>query len=209
MLRIGLTGGIGSGKSTVAATLVALGATLIDTDAIARSLTVPGGPAIDALRESFGPQAIDPSGALDRAYMRALAFADTTAKARLQGILHPMISHEAERQARAATGRTLVFDVPLLVESAHWRGRVDRVLVVDTTEETQIARVIQRSQWPRETVLNVIAQQATREQRRAVADAVIFNDGLSLTQLEDEVKTLWKHWRPAGSSAIGGVEESR
>jgi dephospho-CoA kinase len=208
-LRIGLTGGVGSGKSTVAALLVQHGATLIDTDAIARSLTVPGGIAIDALRVEFGSTAIDTTGALDRAHMRALAFTDASAKARLQAILHPLIGEETERQTQAATGQALVFDVPLLVESTRWRARVDRVLVVDAHEDTQVGRVIERSQWTRETVLAVMAQQVSREKRRAAADAVIFNDGISLDQLADEVRALWQRWCPAEESAIGRVEESR
>jgi len=193
-LRVGLTGGIGSGKSTVAATLAALGAVLIDADAIARRLTLPGGAAIDALREAFGPAAIDPQGGLDRARMRELAFADPAAKTRLEAILHPLIGLECERQAQAAGGRPQVFDVPLLVESGRWRQRVDRVLVVDCRVETQVARVMQRSGWTAEAVQAVIAQQASREARRAAADAVLFNDGAGLAELEAEVRALWTSW---------------
>jgi len=199
-LSIGLTGGIGSGKSTVARLLVERGAALIDTDAIARSLAAPGGAAIDTIRDQFGPKAIDTAGGLDRAYMRELVFADTSAKARLEAILHPMIGTECNRQALAAAGRTLVFDVPLLAESRHWRTRVDRVLVVDCEETTQIERVMQRSAWSREAVEAVIAQQARREARRAIADAVIFNEGLSLAQLAHEVGILWDCWVPMEQS---------
>ncbi|MBC7992824.1 MAG: dephospho-CoA kinase [Rhizobacter sp.] len=199
-LHIGLTGGIGSGKSTVARLLVERGAALIDTDAIARSLALPGGAAIDALQAQFGPSAIDAAGGLDRAYMRELVFADTSAKARLEAILHPMIGAESTRQALAATGRPLVFDVPLLAESRHWRTRVDRVLVVDCVEATQIERVMQRSAWSREAVEAVIAQQARRDVRRAIADAVIFNEGLSLAQLAHEVGIWWDRWVPMEQS---------
>ena len=129
--RLGLTGGIGSGKSTVAAMLQALGAHLVDTDAIARALTAPGGAAMPALREAFGAEAVAPDGSLARAHMRERVFADAQAKLRLEAILHPLIGEIALAEAAAATGRTVVFDVPLLVESAHWRARVDRVLVVD------------------------------------------------------------------------------
>jgi dephospho-CoA kinase len=202
-LRIGLTGGIGSGKSTVAAMLVAHGATLIDTDAISKSLTLPGGTAIAPIRHEFGNEAIDAQGALDRAFMRSLVFADASAKSRLEGILHPLIGLEVDRQAQAATGEALVFDVPLLVESPRWRSRVDRVLVVDTAEETQVQRVMQRSNWARDTVLAVIAQQASRPQRRAAADAVIFNDGLSLDELRREVEAVWQAWCPHARPAIG------
>lgn len=199
-LRIGLTGGIGSGKSTVARLLVQRGAALIDTDAIARSLALPGGAAIAAIRTQFGLDAIDSNGGLDRAYMRELVFAEASAKARLEAILHPMIGTESSRQAIEAAGRTLVFDVPLLAESRHWRTRVDRVLVVDCTEATQIERVMQRSAWSREAVEAVIAQQARRDVRRAIADAVIFNEGLGLPQLELEVDILWRRWVPVEQS---------
>jgi dephospho-CoA kinase len=193
-LRIGLTGGIGSGKSTVAQILARLGAALIDTDAIARSLAQPGGAAIEAIRAAFGPSTIDASGSLDRAHMRQLVFADKSAKTRLEAILHPMIGIECNRQAEAAGARPLVFDVPLLVESSHWRTRVDRVLVVDCSESIQIERVVQRSGWTQEAVQAVISQQASREARRAAADAVICNEGLSLEQLAQEGVILWERW---------------
>jgi dephospho-CoA kinase len=192
-LRIGLTGGIGSGKSTVATLLQSLGATLIDTDAIARELTLPGGLAIDPIRDTFGAEFIDPHGALDRARMREHAFADPAARSRLEAILHPLIGEETRRRAERAVS-TLVFDVPLLVESRHWRGRVDRVLVVDCREETQVERVITRSGWTREAVLAVIAQQAPRALRRACADAVVFNEGLAREALDAQLRSLWAHW---------------
>lgn len=193
-LRIGLTGGIGSGKSTVARMLVELGAALIDTDAIARALTLPGGAAMEAIRLEFGPTAIDETGGLDRARMRDLVFADASAKVRLEAILHPMIGIECNQQALAAAGRALVFDVPLLAESGHWRARVDRVLVVDCSEATQIERVMQRSAWSREAVQAVIDRQANREARRAIADAIICNEDLSLAALTQEVGILWGNW---------------
>ncbi len=195
VLRIGLTGGIGSGKSTVAAMLQALGARLIDTDAISRSLTVPGGAAIDALRVHFGPDSITAAGALDRDWMRARAFADPQVKRELEAILHPMIGVATEQQAAAAgAAPCVVFDVPLLVESGRWRARVDRVLVVDAPVEVQIARVLRRSQWTRAAVDQVIAQQASREGRRAAADAVIDNRGDSIEALRAEVERLWACW---------------
>lgn len=194
-LRLGLTGGIGSGKSTVASLLVRHGAALIDTDAIARRLTVPGGEAIDAIRVAFGPDYIDAQGGLDRARMRELAFADTSARRRLEAILHPLIGDQTAREATLATDAPLiVFDVPLLVESGHWRERVDRVLVVDCTETTQVARVAARPGWTPDAARGVIAQQAPRALRRACADAVIFNDGLSMASLGEEVDSLWKRW---------------
>ncbi|WP_377160147.1 dephospho-CoA kinase [Roseateles sp. UC29_93] len=191
-MRIGLTGGIGSGKSTVASALVALGgALLIDTDAISRALTLPDGGAMPAIAMRFGPTFVAPDGALDRAAMRELAFRDPEAKRALEAILHPMIGAETARQAALATpGQRVVFDVPLLVESGRWRRLVDRVLVVDCQEETQLARVIARSGLSEPAVRAILAQQATRAQRRAAADAVIHNDGLTLEQLKEEVRML-------------------
>ena len=194
-LRIGLTGGIGSGKSTVAAALAALGASIVDTDAIARSLTQPGGAAIAAIAAQFGAAFVDASGALDRSRMRELAFADPAARQRLEAILHPLIRAETARQADAAQGTAIVFDVPLLIESGRWREQVDRVLVVDCREATQVERVMARSGWTREAVQAVLAQQASRRSRRAGADAVIHNDGLSHEELRAEVRALWEGWR--------------
>lgn len=191
---IGLTGGIGSGKSSVARVLVDCGALLVDTDAIARSLTLPGGAAITALAEAFGTDMITPEGALDRDRMRARVFADGDAKARLEGILHPMIGAEAARQAAAAGGRCVVYDVPLLAESSRWRRVVDRILVVDCDAQTQVSRVMQRSGWAEQAVRAVIAQQARREARRALADAVIHNVDITPEQLADQVRALWRLW---------------
>jgi len=191
---IGLTGGIGSGKSTVAALLVARGAHLVDTDAIARALTQGGGAAMPALADTFGAAAVTADGALDRAHMRALAFTDSLAKARLEAILHPLIGQEARRQAALAGDRPVVFDVPLLTESTHWRSRVARVLVVDCSAQTQEARVVLRPGWTEAAAQGVISQQATRSSRRAIADAVIHNDGIGLAELAQSVNTLWALW---------------
>jgi len=194
-LRIGLTGGIGSGKSTVGLLLATFGAVLIDTDLIARQLTLPGGAAIDSITRSFGPQLVTADGALDRARMRELVFGDASAKQRLEAILHPLIGLETERQAAVAQGApALVFDVPLLVESGRWRAKVDKVLVVDCPEAIQVERVVRRSGWTIEAVQAVIASQAPRSQRRASADAVIFNDGISPDQLAADVRALWQRW---------------
>lgn len=192
-LRIGLTGGIGSGKSTVATLLQDFGARLIDTDAIARELTLPGGEAIEPIRAAFGASFIDASGALDRARMREHAFSVPDARARLESILHPLIGDVARRRAEGATS-TVVFDVPLLVESQHWRARVDRVLVVDCSEATQVERVMARSGWTRDAVQAVVAQQATRARRRACADAVVYNDGITREVLEAQLRSLWQRW---------------
>ena len=194
---IGLTGGIGSGKSTVAALLVAHGAILVDTDAIAHAMTAPGGPAMASLRLRFGDEVANADGALDRARMRSLVFADPDAKRALEAILHPMIGVEAQRQATAAetTGDgVVVLDVPLLTESSHWRARCQRILVIDCSAEVQVQRVIARSDWNADQVQRVIDQQASRERRRAIADAVIFNDTLSRDTLAAEVAALWSAW---------------
>ena len=197
-LRIGLTGGIGSGKSTVAALLVRHGAALIDTDLIARQLTLPGGAAIEPIAQAFGAGLIDASGALDRARMRELVFSDPPVRLRLEAILHPLIGIETQRQASAAVSPVQVFDVPLLVESGRWRARVDKVLVIDCGAATQVARVVARSGWTPLAVQQVIDSQAPRSLRRACADAVIHNDGLTPEQLAGDVDSLWRRW--AGSS---------
>jgi dephospho-CoA kinase len=199
MRRIGLTGGIGSGKSTVAALLVAEGAVLVDTDAIARRIAEPGGIAMPAIEAAFGRTVVAPDGGLDRAGMRQLVFADSGARKRLESILHPLIGAETERMATAAGQAPVVFDVPLLVESGRWRANVDRVLVVDATEDTQLRRVIARSGWTPDAVRAVIAQQAPRKLRREAADAVIFNESLSLEELGREVRSLWKLWASPGT----------
>jgi dephospho-CoA kinase len=193
-LTLGLTGGIGSGKSTVAQVLVGLGAHLVDTDAIARGLTQPGGAAMPALLLAFGPQAVTPDGALNREHMRQLAFTDATAKQRLEEILHPLIGEEALRQATHAGNRPVVFDVPLLGEHSHWRARVHKVLVVDCPEDTQVARVTQRPGWDEAAARRVVALQASRSARRALADAVIYNGGISLQTLHGDVQALWQAW---------------
>lgn len=197
---IGLTGGIGSGKSTVSHILVELGAHLVDTDAISRALTASGGDAIEPIRQAFGPSMIDAAGAMDRAQMRAKAFTDPMALATLEAILHPLIGLHADRQAaQARPNQHIVFDVPLLVESGdRWRQKVDQIVVVDCSPETQIERVMTRSGWPREAVEKVIAQQAHRETRRAAADHIILNQGITLKQLRTEVENLWRLWNNKG-----------
>ncbi|HRD95098.1 MAG TPA: dephospho-CoA kinase [Rubrivivax sp.] len=194
LAAIGLTGGIGSGKSTVAQILVSCGAHLVDTDGIARAITQPGGLAIPDLVAAFGEAVLTPDGALDRQKMRALAFGDAVCKSRLEGVLHPLIGREAQRLSGLAAGRPVVFDVPLLAESRHWRARVQRVLVVDCEESTQIARVASRPGWTAQAAQAVVAQQAPRTVRRAIADAVIFNEGIDLARLEIEVRSLWRVW---------------
>lgn len=177
MFVVGLTGGIGSGKSTVADLLVQRGATLVDTDAIAHALTAPGGAAMPVLQKAFGESLLRADGALDRVEMRRLVFTDASAKARLEAILHPMIRAESDRQCAAAQSPYVVLAVPLLVESGIYRQRCDRILVVDCDEATQVARVIARSGMTEPEVRAIIAAQAAREIRLAAADDVVDNSG--------------------------------
>ena len=193
-LRIGLTGGIGSGKSTVGQMLHERGATVIDADAIARSVTAAHGAAMPAIAQTFGADFITPEGALDRERMRSHVFSHPEAKQALEAIIHPLVAQETQRQAQHAIANghhTLVFDVPLLVESgARWRAQVDRVLVVDCLEETQIQRVMARNGWKREAVQAIISAQASRTQKLAAADWVIDNEGISLEALRTCVLSL-------------------
>ena len=201
--RIGLTGGIGSGKSAVARMLVARGAVLIDADAISRQTTAAGGAAIGAIAAQFGPGLIDAKGALNRDAMRALVFGDSAARSRLEAIVHPLVGIESTRQAAAAAAAgsaCIAFDIPLLVESGRWRQQLDLVLVIDCREAVQLSRVLAREAglhlahssghssggagWTPETVRRVIAGQASRLERLAAADASIYNDGLSLEELD-------------------------
>ncbi|MBY4598157.1 dephospho-CoA kinase [Ottowia caeni] len=193
--KLGLTGGIGSGKSTVAGMLLECGAAVIDSDAISRATTAAGGSALPFIGKAFGPQMIGADGALDRAAMRQLVFADPAARQRLEAIVHPLISAETERQAQAATAKgkkCLVFDVPLLVESgARWRSKLDRVLVIDCPPEVQIARVMARSGISQDEVQRIIEAQASRASRLAAADMVIFNGaGVTLEALRENVRSM-------------------
>jgi dephospho-CoA kinase len=173
---VGLTGGIGSGKSTVADLFVERGVALVDTDAIAHQLTAAGGGAMPALVKEFGPSVAMADGAMDRAAMRRLAFADRSARTRLEGVLHPLIRQVAAERCRAAIAPYVILAVPLLVESGTYRQRCDRVLVVDCPESLQIERVVARNGMNAEEVKAIIAAQASRQQRLAVADDVVVND---------------------------------
>lgn len=188
--RIGLTGGIGSGKSTVLAMLQSLGAAGIDADAISRSLTAPGGAALPAIARQFGAGYIGPDGALDRARMRELAYARPESRRELEAIIHPLVGQSIQVEVDAALARAarcIVFDIPLLVESGRWRAQLDRVLVVDCSVQTQVERVVARSALAAEEVQRIIAVQAPRARRLAAADAVICNDGITLDTLRSEV----------------------
>lgn len=195
MFKLGLTGGIGSGKTYVANLLAGWGASVIDTDQIAHALTAPEGLAIAPIRETFGADLIGPDGALDRARMRELVFATPAKRTALEGILHPLIAQEVFVQAQAATGLYAVFVVPLLVESGRWRDRIDRLCVVDCEETTQIERVQARSGIPIDTIRRILAAQATRAQRLAVADDIIVNSAnTTLEELEKQVLVLHEGW---------------
>ncbi|MBI0326403.1 dephospho-CoA kinase [Burkholderia plantarii] len=190
MLSIGLTGGIGSGKTTIANRFGERGASLVDTDAIAHRVTAPGGAAMPAIATQFGAAFVAADGSLDRARMRELVFADNDARRRLEAITHPLIRAETEREASLARGAYLIFVVPLLVESGSWRTRVDRVLVVDCEVETQIARVMRRNGFTREQVEAIVARQATRAARLAAADDVIVNETAPNAALEARIDAL-------------------
>jgi dephospho-CoA kinase len=186
--RIGLTGGIGSGKSTVAGFLARRGAAIIDADAISRSLTAPGGRAMAAIASTFGESMLGSDGAMNRQAMRERIFRDPQAKRQLEQIIHPLVNQITAEQAQAAVQSghgVLVFDVPLLVESGErWRKQVDRVMVVDCDTETQTQRVMARSGLSAEEVNRIVAQQASRAQRLACADWVVVNQGLSFDDLD-------------------------
>ena len=192
-VKLGVTGGIGSGKSTFAAMLQDFGAGLIDADAISRSVTQAGGAAIAAIRAHFGPDYIDSHGALDRARMRALVFADAGAKEQLEAIVHPLVG-SAIAQAGAAAARAgqrlIVFDIPLLTESDRWPRQLDAVLVVDCHEDTQVARVRARSGLDEDAIRAIMATQSSRARRRAAADFVVYNDALTLSDLQTKARQV-------------------
>jgi dephospho-CoA kinase len=193
-LRLGLTGGIGSGKSTVASIMASAGAAVMDADAISRALTLPGGRAIPAILAEFGEQLIAPDGAMNRDAMRALVFSNPESKRQLEAIIHPLVGQVLQEESIAAIAAghvCLVYDVPLLVESGErWRRQVDLVCVVDCGVETQIQRVMSRSQLGRAEIERIISQQASRQQRLDCADAVIFNEGIDLAHLKQLVHEM-------------------
>ncbi len=186
---VGLTGGIGSGKSIVARLFAACGADVIDTDQIARELTAGGGTAIPAIRQNFGNHFIDQSGAMNRIKMRQHVFSHPSARELLESILHPLIQDEVELAARRSAGAYLLVDIPLLIESKIWPQRVSRILVVDCPEQLQIKRVMQRNHLSELEVRAILAAQATRIERRAAADDIIVNDR-DIASLQPEVDRL-------------------
>ena len=192
-IRLGLTGGIGSGKSTVARMLVQRGAVLVDADQLARSVTSPGGAAMAAIAQQFGPEYVDAQGALDRDRMRALAFSAPAARQQLEAIVHPLVGALTAAQVAAAVAAArplVVFDIPLLVESGHWRRQLDAIVVVDCPVEIQMVRVLERNALAPEAIQAIIAAQAQRSVRCAAADVVLYNEGLSLPALDAQVQQL-------------------
>jgi dephospho-CoA kinase len=195
MLKIGLTGGIGSGKTQVANQLAQLGATVIDTDEIAHELSAAGGSAIEPIRQAFGDSAIAANGAMDRDFMRALVFEQPQARRQLEAILHPLIGQQVQQAAASATGLYVVFVVPLLVESGRWRDRVDRICVVDCEPQTQVQRVMRRSGLTPARIEQIMQVQASRAERLACADDVIDNSAqVSCEALQDQVLGLHRQW---------------
>jgi len=196
---VGLTGGIGSGKSAAAEEFARLGAAVVDTDAIAHELTAAGGAAIPELERLFGKDTLGADGAMDRAKVRARVFADPAARKALEALLHPMIRDESRRRIAGAKGPYVLHVVPLLVESADYRARVDRVLVVDCPEALQIARVRARSALPEGEVRAILASQASRAERLAAADDVIDNSG-SIEALRKQVAALHQRYIEYGNA---------
>lgn len=195
MYKVGLTGGIGSGKSRVADMLASWGAAVIDTDVIAHELTAPGGAAIEPIRRAFGPDVIAESGALDRQAMREVVFQSPEARRRLEDILHPMIRAETQSRAGVARGPYVVFVVPLLVESGSWKESLDRICVVDCDRETQVERVRARSGLTEEVIARIMSAQASREERNAAAHDIVQNGGgTSPEELERRVRALHECW---------------
>jgi len=191
---VGLTGGIGSGKTTVANLFAERGASIVDTDVIAHSLSAPGGLAIPAIRAQFGEDYINPDGSMNRARMRQRVFADPLARKILEGILHPLIRQEADRAMKESAGDYGIYVVPLLVGSSDWKQRVTRVLVVDCPEEIQVSRVMERNRMTEEQVRAIMATQASRQDRLNAADDVIVNDD-GLAKVIPEVDRLHRFYK--------------
>ncbi|MET3138992.1 dephospho-CoA kinase [Undibacterium sp. GrIS 1.2] len=204
---LGLTGGIGSGKTTIANMFAELGASLVDTDLIAHELTAANGIAIEPIQNEFGAEFIQPDGAMDRAKMRECVFADPAKKLQLENILHPLIRQETNRAAKNVNGAYTIFVVPLLVESSNWRQKVSRILVVDCQEETQISRVMARNRLSQEQVLAIMRAQVSREQRLEAADDIIFNEG-DLTQIHEQVIKLHSQYLQLAKSSLINLEEN-
>jgi dephospho-CoA kinase len=201
MFTVGLTGGIGSGKSTVADRFAALGVPIIDTDVLARKLTATEGPALEAIRAAFGESVIQADGALDRAALRRRVFADAGARRQLEAILHPLIHHRVERARERLAAPYVLIVIPLLVETAEYQDVLDRVLVVDCSEDLQVARVMARNGLDRDEVEAILAAQASRADRLAVADDIIDNSGAP-ENLDAQVASLHQRYQTLGLGAL-------
>lgn len=207
-LKLGLTGGIGSGKSTVAGMFAALGASVIDADQISHATTASNGAAIAKICAEFGTSFIKPDQSLDRDAMRGLAFKDASARKRLESIVHPLVGEEIASQTEIALQRhapCIIFDIPLLAESSHWRAKVDKIVVVDCPVAVQIQRVVARSGLPAAEVEHIISAQAPRPKRLRVADTVIFNSESSLDALRAQVAQLWQ-WLGLSSTNLSDLK---
>lgn len=189
-LTVGLTGGIGSGKTTVAHMLAGCGATIIDADAISRSLTEAGGAALMPIKQLFGEEVIGADGALNRGAMREIVFAQPANRTKLEAIIHPLVQMRISAAIQNAPTDVVVLDIPLLVESPRWRKQIDLVVVVDCNVETQVSRVMQRNGWAASTIEAIIQSQATRGDRLKAADVVIFNEKSNLSILKNQVNSL-------------------
>lgn len=189
-LTVGLTGGIGSGKTTVAHMLAGCGATIIDADAISRSLTEAGGAALMPIKQLFGEEVIGADGALNRGAMREIVFAQPASRTKLEAIIHPLVQMRMSAAIQNAPTDVVVLDIPLLVESPRWRKQIDLIVVVDCNVETQVNRVMQRNGWAASTIEAIIQSQATRGDRLKAADVVIFNEKSNLSILKNQVNSL-------------------
>lgn len=189
-LTVGLTGGIGSGKTTVAHMLAGCGATIIDADAISRSLTEAGGAALMPIKQVFGEEVIGADGALNRGAMREIVFAQPASRTKLEAIIHPLVQMRMSAAIQNAPTDVVVLDIPLLVESPRWRKQIDLIVVVDCNVETQVSRVMERNGWAASTIEAIIQSQATRGDRLKAADVVIFNEKSNLSILKNQVNSL-------------------
>lgn len=189
-LTVGLTGGIGSGKTTVAHMLAGCGATIIDADAISRSLTEAGGAALIPIKQVFGEEVIGADGALNRGAMREIVFAQPASRTKLEAIIHPLVQMRMSAAIQNAPTDVVVLDIPLLVESPRWRKQIDLIVVVDCNVETQVSRIMQRNGWAASTIEAIIQSQATRGDRLKAADVVIFNEKSNLSILKNQVNSL-------------------
>ena len=189
-LTVGLTGGIGSGKTTVAHMLAGCGATIIDADSISRSLTEAGGAALMLIKQVFGEEVIGADGALNRGAMREIVFAQPASRTKLEAIIHPLVQMRMSAAIQNAPTDVVVLDIPLLVESPRWRKQIDLIVVVDCNVETQVSRVMQRNGWAASTIEAIIQSQATRGDRLKAADVVIFNEKSNLSILKNQVNSL-------------------